>query len=164
VTKHAILDLPLLDAVSGEAQSSPRLRKNRNLHAGDAAVCNRLLNAIEPGSYVAPHRHLHGEKDETIVVVRGRLGVVIFDGKGAVAASAVLGAGGPRFGVDVSRGTYHTFVALEPGTVFFEAKAGPYAPLADDERAPWAPAEGDPGVREYLAGLEDVLARAERGA
>ena len=44
-------------------------------------------------------------------------------------------------------------LALEPGTVFFEAKAGPYLPLAAEEKAPWAPAEGDPGVADYYAGL-----------
>jgi hypothetical protein len=35
-------------------------------------------------------------------------------------------------------------VALDPGTVFFEAKAGPYAPPAGGDLADWAPAEGSP--------------------
>ena len=52
-----LIDVELLDTVSAAAQTSPRGRKNHNFHTADAAQCHRLLNAIEPGSYVAPHRH-----------------------------------------------------------------------------------------------------------
>ena len=45
-------------------------------------------------------------------------------------------------------------VALEDGTLFFEAKAGPYVPLAPNEKAAFAPPEGDPRVPEYLARLK----------
>jgi hypothetical protein len=41
--------------------------------------------------------------------------------------------------------------ALEPGTVFLEAKAGPYLPLSADEKAPWAPVEGDGKAPALLA-------------
>jgi hypothetical protein len=48
-------------------------------------------------------------------------------------------------------------LALESGTVFFEAKAGTYVPLAAEERAAWAPAEGEAGVAAHLAGLRRRL-------
>ena len=48
--------------------------------------------------------------------------------------------------------------ALEDGTLFFEAKAGPYVPLAPDEKASFAPPEGDPRVPEYLAWLQSLCA------
>ncbi|HNH35631.1 MAG TPA: WbuC family cupin fold metalloprotein, partial [Rhodocyclaceae bacterium] len=51
-----LIDAALLDAVSNEAKASPRQRKNRNFHPTDNHPGHRLLNAIEPGSYVAPHR------------------------------------------------------------------------------------------------------------
>ena len=70
-----LIDQALLDSVSSEASSSLRRRKNRNFHADDAAPAHRLLNAIEPGSYLMPHRHLDANKDETMVVVRGRMAV-----------------------------------------------------------------------------------------
>ncbi|HEY5514427.1 MAG TPA: WbuC family cupin fold metalloprotein, partial [Geomonas sp.] len=73
-----------LDAVSAAARTAPRLRKNHNLHDSDAAACHRLFNAIEPGSYIRPHRHLDPDKDETFVLVRGSLGIVIFDEAGQV--------------------------------------------------------------------------------
>ncbi|HEX9024766.1 MAG TPA: WbuC family cupin fold metalloprotein, partial [Geobacteraceae bacterium] len=78
-----IIDRKMLDQLSLEAGSTPRLRKNLNLHPSDDFCCHRLFNAVEPGSYVRPHRHLDPAKDETMVAVRGRLGVVVFDDAGS---------------------------------------------------------------------------------
>lgn len=147
-----LIDDALLDAVTEEARASPRLRRNRNFHSSDDHPGHRLLNAIEPGSYVAPHRHLDPLKDETMVVLRGCLGLVIFADGGQVSASHRLGPGQPSgLGVDIPHGTWHSVVALQPGTVFLEAKAGPYRPLTAEERAPWAPQEGSPEARDYEA-------------
>lgn len=147
--KPVWIDRDLLDDVTRAARDSPRLRRNRNFHAEEAAKCNRLLNAIEPDSYIRPHCHAHPDKDESIVVLRGRLGALFFDPQGRVTEARTLEAGGSVLGVDIPHGTFHSVVALEPGTVFFEAKAGPYEPLSADEAASWAPAEGDPGAAAY---------------
>ena len=60
--------------------------------------------------------------------------------------------------MNIPHGMYHTLVALEPGSVFFEAKAGPYVPLTSQEKAPWAPAEGEPRASSYLADLKRLFA------
>lgn len=152
-----IIDRKLLDEVGREARNSPRLRKNRNFHDGDAAPAQRLLNAVEPGSYIAPHRHLASTKDETFIVLRGRIGLVLFDDKGKVDQTIVIEAGGDVNGVDIPHGTWHSLVSLQPGSVFFEAKAGPYLPFTAEEKAPWAPAERDVGVEEYLCRLQQLF-------
>lgn len=85
-----LIDGALLAEVTAEAQASPRLRKNRNFHPRDDYPGHRLLNALEPGSYVPPHRHLNPNKDETMVVLGGRLGLVTFDGQGTITGTAVL--------------------------------------------------------------------------
>ncbi|WP_301277090.1 WbuC family cupin fold metalloprotein [Dechloromonas sp.] len=149
----------LLAALSEEAAQSPRRRKNLNFHPRDDYPGHRLLNAIEPDSYVVPHRHLDPNKDETIVCLRGRLGVVLFSAENRVVRSIVLTPAGDLCGIDIPHGVFHSVLALEPGTVFFEAKAGPYVPLADDEKAPWAPTEGSPAVAAYLANLTGLFAR-----
>lgn len=153
-----LIDTALLDRVSREALLSPRLRKNLNFHLDDSAPSNRLLNAVEPGSYVAPHRHLDDTKDETFVVLRGKFGVVLFDEGGDVSGKAVLDSTGPVFGVTIPYGTFHSIVSLAPGSVFFESKAGPYAALAPAERAAWAPAENDPAADAYRQRLEALFA------
>jgi cupin fold WbuC family metalloprotein len=150
-----LIDGALLDQVSAEARQSPRLRRNRNFHVCDEQPGHRLLNALEPGTYIMPHRHLETTKDETLVVLRGRIGLVVFDDGGAVVTATVLGPAGGILGADLPHGTWHTLICLESGSVFLEAKAGPYRPLAEAEKAPWAPAEGAAGAAGYL----DQLAR-----
>ena len=149
-----LIDNALLDEVCAEAAASPRRRKNRNLHPTDAHPAHRLLNAMQPDSYIPPHRHLDPNKDETFLVLRGLLGLVIFDDAGNVVQSAKVGAGGTAIGVDIPHGTWHTALALEPDTVFLEAKAGPYLPFTEGEKAPWAPPENAPEAAPYLAGLK----------
>lgn len=148
LTKHA------LDELSRQAREAPRRRTNRNLHEMDDPV-HRLLNAIEPGSWVRPHRHLDPPRSETVVAVAGALGVVLFDEDGVVQDAVRLDAGGGTFGVDLGAGTWHGLVALAPGTVFLETKPGPYVAPSVSDRAPWAPGEGEPGA----AAAEEALRR-----
>lgn len=148
----------VLDALSAEARRRPRLRANANLHAMEDPV-HRLLNAVEPGTYVRPHRHSFPPKDETYVVVRGAVGLVLFDEAGAVAATRRLAAGPEgTFAADIPAGVFHTVVALEAGTVFFEVKAGPYVPSAGGDVPAWAPAEADAGAAGYERSLRELFA------
>lgn len=152
-----LIDRALLDRVSEAARASPRRRKNYNFHPTEAHASSRLLNAIEPDSYVRPHRHLESTKDETLIAVRGRLGVVFFDDAGNVTGHAVISPEGEAIGANIPDGVYHTVLALEPGSIFFEAKAGPYRPLTEEEKAPWAPAEGAPEAREFLERMRKII-------
>lgn len=154
-----LIDNALLDQVCAEAAASPRRRKNRNLHPTDDHPAHRLLNAMQPDSYIPPHRHLDPNKDETFVVLRGLLGLVLFDDAGGIVRCVKVGAGGTALGVDIPHGTWHTAVALEPDTVFLEAKAGPYLPFSAAEKAPWAPAEGAVDAGPYLEGLRARFSR-----
>ncbi len=148
-----IIDRDILDNLSAEARTNPRLRKNYNIHPSDDFCCHRLLNAIEPGSYIRPHRHLDPVKDETFVILRGKLAVFTFDEEGHVVFQTLLAACGETIAIDIPHGVFHTGVSLEPGTIFFEAKAGPYVPIAEAEKAAWSPVEGGPEVTRYLADL-----------
>lgn len=148
----------VLDDLSKEAAAAPRRRLNRNLHGMDDPV-HRLFNAIEPGSWVRPHRHLDPPRSETVIVVAGSLGVVLFDGDGTVTEAVKLEAGGAVFGVDLDAGTWHGLVALVPGTVFFETKPGPYAAPGPEDRAPWAPGEGEPGAEAAEEALRRLFDR-----
>lgn len=151
------IDSPMMAALSRDARAHVRMRKNYNLHASEQEGSQRLLNAIEPDSYIRPHRHLAPEKDETILVLAGRVGVLAFDEKGVVSMSRILAPASGTVGVNIPAGVFHSVVALEPGTVIFESKTGPFVPLMPEEKAFWAPAEDVPEAMAYLAFMIDFF-------
>jgi cupin fold WbuC family metalloprotein len=146
------VDSARLAAVAAKARTTPRLRMNDNLHAMDDPI-HRLLNATEPGTYVQPHRHGTPAKVETLCVLAGRGAIVLFDDAGRVTEKAILSPRGPVFVAEVPANAWHTLLALEPGTVWFEVKAGPYAAPPAQDVAPFAPAPGAAGAAAYLDDL-----------
>jgi cupin fold WbuC family metalloprotein len=152
-----IIDNELLDNLAREAAASGRKRKNLNFHDDYADPCQRLLNAVEPGSYIRPHRHLSPPKPETFLIVRGRMAVFIFGDGGDVERCVPLSPSGKTIGVDVPPGAWHSIVSLESGAVFFETKPGPFEPIPEQDRAPWAPPEGTPEAAQYLRRLEEAV-------
>ncbi len=135
------LDPSLLRTLSEEAAGAPRLRKNYNLHASVADPIQRMLNAFEPRTYVRPHRH--PGKWELFVMVSGCAAVLTFDDDGQVTQRVDLDEDTGARVVEIPEGAWHTVVSFAPQTVMFEVKAGPYAPTASNDFAPWAPAEGE---------------------
>lgn len=135
------------------SRTSPRKRMILPLHKGDSALLQRMLNAIQPGSYIRPHRHAK-DRAESIVVLHGAIRFFIFGDGGECFQALEVRAGSPTFGIDFEGGVWHSFHALEPDTVLFEVKPGPYNPETDKEFAPWAPEEFSDGVEAYLISLE----------
>lgn len=154
-----LVDSQTLSRLTQEARENPRGRKNANFHGSNDDRCHRLLNAVEPGSYIRPHRHLDPQKGEAMVLLAGRLGVLIFSEAGELEESHLLDRDAGALMVDIPAGTFHSAVSLAPGSVFFEAKAGPYAPLGEAEVPAWAPREGDPEAGAYLAWMVARFAR-----
>jgi cupin fold WbuC family metalloprotein len=140
------IDQVLLDAVSTKARQAPRLRRNHNLHA-EPDLVQRFLNALQPGTYVRPHRHCRpdpGAGFECFLVLQGAIGLLVLDDQGQVLAKERLDAAGPLRGIELPEGILHTLVALEPDTVMFELKQGPYVPVADKDFLASFPLEGTP--------------------
>lgn len=133
----------MLRALSTEAAASARLRRNLNLHPVLEDPVQRFCNAMEPGTYVRPHRHREMDKWELFLALSGSVVVLSFDDTGKVIQRVELSARGPILGIEIPENTWHTLVSLEAGTVLFECKRGPYSPLTDKDFASWAPAEGD---------------------
>ncbi len=154
----SILAGPDLAGLSEEARRRPRLRANRNVHEMADPV-HRLLNAVEPGSYIRPHRHRSVPRDETAVVVSGTLGLLLFDDGGAITRTELLRPAPGPFLADLPAGVWHSFVSLEPGTVFFEVKAGPYAPPSPEDLAEWAPGEGEEEARGLERSWREMIRR-----
>ena len=125
-----IIDKQLLDEVSRQAKLSPRLRMNHNFHQSLDEKCHRFLNAVEPGTKVEIHRH--PTKDESFVLLRGRVRVNIYNDDGTVLESVVLCPEEELYGVDIPKNVWHNVESLESGSVFFECKEGPFVPHEEE--------------------------------
>lgn len=146
-----------LNDLTCQARESARLRQHRNIHQSYQDPCQRLFNAIEPGSYIRPHKHASDPRDELLVAIRGVMALVTFDDHGTV--TGVLRFGSEKHGSEIAAGaevsadTWHTVIALEPGCLLLEMKAGPFDPAQPKNLAPWAPEEGTSSAQEYLGRL-----------
>ncbi len=144
------IDDAFLDKTSVIARSSERLRKNYNFHPTHEDPLHRMLNAMEPGTYIQPHKHEDPDRFEVFLALRGSFVVITFDNNGNIADHTLLDSRKGNYGVEIPARTYHTLIPLESGSVAYEVKEGPYLPATAKNFAHWAPAEGDPGVPAYL--------------
>jgi cupin fold WbuC family metalloprotein len=132
-----IIDKALLDSVSEQATKNRRLRMNYNFHQQLDDPLNRLLNAMEPGSYFPPHRHKNPDKEEIFLVLRGSVIIVIFDDEGVVVSTTEVSPAKEVYGMEIEAGVWHSLIVLEPNTVVYEVKKGPYVPLTPENIATW---------------------------
>lgn len=79
-----------------------------------------VLNAVEPGTKVPIHRH--PTKDETFVLLRGRVRVTTHNDDGSIKESVVLNPDEGLYGVDIPKGVWHMVESLESGSCFSSAK------------------------------------------
>ena len=153
-----IIDKQLLDETTARAKASPRLRMNYNFHETLDDPINRLLNALEPDTYLRPHRHCNPDKNEIFLLLRGKVAVFLFDDDGHVTETLLLNPINGCYGAEIPAGVWHGLLVLESGSVIYEIKEGPFAPLTPENMAPWAPAAEDTkGVEEYMSFLLSVF-------
>ena len=119
-----IIDKNLLDQVSEQAKESSRLRMNYNFHQSLEDKCHRMLNALEPRTVVPVHRH--PTKDESFVILRGKVRVTTHNDDGSIIEDVVLSQESGNYGVDIPKNVWHKLESLESGSVIFECKEGPF--------------------------------------
>ena len=125
-----IIDETLLNRVSEQAKASPRLRMNYNFHQSLDDKCHRFLNAVEPGTVVPIHRH--PTKDESFVILRGKVRVTTHKDDGSIIEDVVLSQESGNYGVDIPKNVWQKLESLEPGSVVFECKEGPFVEHEDE--------------------------------
>lgn len=142
-----LIDEKLVAALHAKAAAALRLRTHHNLHPSHEDPIQRMCMAMEPGTYVRPHRH--PGKWELLLIVSGDMRVLHFDDKGKVLAATHLKAGGETLGLETPADTWHGVVTLAPATVVFECKLGPYMPTVEKDFVTWAPAEGHASCAQF---------------
>lgn len=121
----------LMDELTAQAKASPRLRMNRDLRNSAEDKSQRMLNALEPGTPLAIHRHT--KSSETVVCLRGHLREIFYNDSGEVTEVIDLAPNSDCVALNIPLGQWHTVEVLESGTVIMEVKDGAYEPLGEDE-------------------------------
>jgi cupin fold WbuC family metalloprotein len=146
------LDFDRLSSLSAAAQQSPRKRMNHNIHTELSDPIQRLAIAMEPDTYIRPHRHL--QSWELLTSLRGRFVVLAFDDDGVVIDRAVLGEAASVTETPVAG--WHAVLSLDTGGVIFEVKHGPYVPFKEEDFAPWSPSADDDNHQALMRWLHDA--------
>ena len=139
----------LIEKMRSDAVSVERKRTHYNLHPVLSDPVQRLVVAIDPGSYIRPHRHCDPGKWELFILLEGAATILIFDDEGCVINRVDLSENGPVHAVEIPENAWHTLAARKKGSILIEIKPGPYSPLADKDFAAWAPEEGEEDVKLF---------------
>lgn len=126
-----LLKQAIIDKVTEDAKSSPRLRMNFNLHESFEDSVQRMFNALEPGTIVPIARHPYSS--ETLIMLRGKLRVLIYNDDKDIIEDVIIAPNSENIGYHIPKGTWHKVESLESGTVCFETREGPYAPVAPED-------------------------------
>ncbi|RLC24507.1 MAG: cupin fold metalloprotein, WbuC family [Deltaproteobacteria bacterium] len=144
------IDQKLLDEMNLKSRSAKRGRAHYTFHKTDDDTLQRMLNAMQPGTYLQPHKHENPDKREVFLVLSGKFLVVEFEENGDIADHLILDASSQQFAGEIAERKFHTVICLAPDSIAYEIKDGPYKPIDDKNFASWAPKEGDPGCTEYI--------------
>ena len=116
-----VITQAILDELTEKAKASERLRMNYNFHGSLEDKCHRMLNAVEPGTVVPIHRH--PTKDESFVILRGKVRVTTHNDDGSIIEDVVLSQESGNYRVDIPKNVWHKLESLESGSVIFECGA-----------------------------------------
>jgi cupin fold WbuC family metalloprotein len=139
------------------ARESPRRRIILPIHRDQNAEVQRMLNFLQPGTILQPHLHPLPHASETICVLRGVLGFIVFDSEGVVIETHRLDAAEGLATIDIEPNVWHGMTVLAEDTVMLEIKKGPYDPANDKVFATWAPTETDPDAATYDQKLQALF-------
>lgn len=148
-----ILSTDLFEEGIRLSRVSPRKRIILPIHKSAEASMHRMLNFIQPGSYIRPHNHSLSNKTESVIVLQGAIRFFTFDENGKVVTDSIIGGTSKNFGVDIEPTVYHAFFAIESDTIIFETKPGPYEKATDKLFAEWAPEEGTEAASLFMQNL-----------
>jgi cupin fold WbuC family metalloprotein len=126
-----LIDKDTFDALTDAAKQSERKRMNLDMRNSAEDLSQRMLNALEPETVLPIHRHQNSS--ETLIVLRGAVKQCFYDDLGNLVESFILKPNSDKVGISTPIGQWHNTIALESGTIIFEAKDGAYQPLTSED-------------------------------
>jgi cupin fold WbuC family metalloprotein len=132
------------------AHASERKRTNYNLHTSLDDNFQRFFNVMLPGTYARPHRHVGENRWELFLVLRGEAVAVCFDDNGKIKERHIINPNTGNLAIEIPPNTWHSVAIMQPDTIIFETKPGPYRPIDDKDFAQWAPLESDKTKQTFI--------------
>ena len=135
-----------IEKLKREAAESPRKRAHLLLHGDRGEIVQEMVVALCRGTYLRPHNHC--KRIESIYVMEGELGLVVFSGEGSVISRLRLSAQNADlpFLYRIPANAWHCIAPLTESAVIHEITSGPFV-AGETLFAPWAPEEGDAAGR-----------------
>ena len=76
--------------------------------------------------------HHHPTKNETFILLRGKVRVLTYNDDGTVCEDVVLCCEEGKYGIDIPKNTWHSLECLESDSCIFEVKEGPFVSHEED--------------------------------
>ena len=143
-----VIDKNFIQNLCADAKGEKRKRAHHNFHQTTDDAVQRLLIALQPGTYVPVHRHTQSWKWESLLIVQGEVECLIFDGDGKLSARHQLSVD-QTYGLEIPANTWHTIICKKDNSAIYELKPGPFDPQEAAEFCSWGPMEGDENVEQF---------------
>ncbi len=114
-----------LAALKAAVKASPRRRARINAHPDGEDALHEMIIAIDPSSYIRPHKH--PGKSEAFHIIQGEVDIVVFGDDGEIERVVELGPPGGRraFYYRMSTPFFHTLIIRSDQLIVHEITNGP---------------------------------------
>ncbi len=131
-----------IEVLRQAVRNTPKRRVRINAHPESTDELHEMIIAIEPGSYIRPHKH--PGKSESFHIIEGQVDIVVFSEAGNIERIVSLAAKGGRhpFYYRMSTPHFHTLIIRSDLLVVHEITNGPFLPTGTIYAA-FAPEEDD---------------------
>jgi len=154
-----------LNTLKSAVNASAKRRARINTHADGEDALHEMIIAIDPTSYIRPHKH--PGKSEAFHIVEGEVDIVVFTDDGEIDRIVPLGPPGGRrpFYYRMSNAFFHTLIIRSDLLIVHEITNGPFRPsatvfadFAPDDREVEKAAAYQAGLLQRVAVLQGTAA------
>ena len=121
-------------------------------HKHDTDLLHEMFIYHKKDYYVRPHRHI--QKSESIMILKGKADLVLFNDKGDIDEVIFLDefSSGKAFYNRIDIPIFHSLIIRSDYLIFYEATTGPFK-KQDTEFAIWSPEIGGPECKVFVNNL-----------
>ena len=127
-------------------------------HKNDTDLLHEMFIFHKRDYYVRPHRHFN--KSESIMILKGKVDLVLFNDDGVVQDLIHLDEflSGKKFYNRINEPIFHTLIIKSNYVIFYEATTGPFN-KKDTEFAEWSPKINTPESKIFMKNISNDITK-----